>query len=79
MRSSRGEWLQTLLLSSTQKIFFNKIFVSAAGQVASITIAPGKTLKIIATIVGPVKRFVGMEVMVTEINSDHCPIDPQVL
>ena len=61
------------------KIFLNKIFVSAAGQVASITIAPGKTLKIIATIVGPVKRFVGMEVMVTEINSDHCPIDPQVL
>ena len=44
----------------------------------SITIAPGKTMKIIATIVGPIKRFVDMEVLVTQIDSSDCPIDPQV-
>ena len=44
----------------------------------SITIGPGKTMKIIATIVGPIKRFVDMEVLVTQIDSSDCPIDPQV-
>ena len=44
----------------------------------SITIAPGKTMKIIATIVGPIKRFVDMEVLVTQIDSSTCPIEPQV-
>lgn len=66
--------------TSTEKWFkMTTALLHKKGQVASITIAPGKTLKIIATIVGPVKRFVGMEVMVTEINSDHCPIDPQIV
>lgn len=48
------------------------------GQMDSITIAPGKTMKIIATIVGPIKRFVDMEVLVTQIDSSTCPIEPQV-
>ena len=48
------------------------------GRIASITIAPGKTIRVIATIVGPVKRFVDMEVLVTEMDAIHCPIDSQV-
>ena len=49
-----------------------------SGHVGSITIAPNKTMRIIATIIGPVKRFVDMEVLVTEMDGVHCPIDPQV-
>lgn len=48
------------------------------GHVGSITIAPNKTMRIIATIIGPVKRFVDMEVLVTEMDGVHCPIDPQI-
>lgn len=48
------------------------------GRIASITIAPGKTIRVIATIVGPVKRFVDMEVLVTEMDAIHCPIDSQI-
>ena len=33
---------------------------------------------VIATIVGPIKRFVDMEVLVTQIDSNACPIEPQV-
>ena len=36
-------------------------------------------MKIIATIVGPIKRFVDMEVLVTEMDPVGCPIDPQVV
>ena len=36
-------------------------------------------MRIIATIVGPIKRFVDMEVLVSEIDSFQCPIDPQVI
>ena len=49
------------------------------GQMGSITISPGKTMKIIATIVGPIKRFVDMEVLVTEMDPVGCPLDPQVV
>ena len=49
-----------------------------AGHIDSISIAPNKTMRIIATIVGPIKRFVDMEVLVSEIDSFQCPIDPQV-
>ena len=35
-------------------------------------------MKIIATIVGPIKRFVDMEVLVTQVDPCSCPIDPQV-
>ena len=49
------------------------------GQVGSITISPGKTMKIIATIVGPIKKFVDMEVLVTEMDPIGCPLDPQVV
>ena len=45
----------------------------------SISISPGKTMKIIATIVGPIKRFVDMEVLVTEMDPVGCPLDPQVI
>ena len=45
----------------------------------SISISPGKTMKIIATIVGPIKRFVDMEVLVTEMDPVGCPLDPQVM
>ena len=36
-------------------------------------------MKIIATIVGPIKRFVDMEVLVTEMDPIGCPMDPQVV
>ena len=36
-------------------------------------------MKIIATIVGPIKRFVDMEVLVTEMDPVGCPLDPQVV
>ena len=49
------------------------------GQMGSISISPGKTMKIIATIVGPIKRFVDMEVLVTEMDPIGCPLDPQVV
>ena len=45
----------------------------------SISISPGKTMKIIATIVGPIKKFVDMEVLVTEMDPIGCPLDPQVV
>ena len=45
----------------------------------SISISPGKTMKIIATIVGPIKRFVDMEELVTEMDPIGCPMDPQVV
>lgn len=48
------------------------------GHIDSISIAPNKTMRIIATIVGPIKRFVDMEVLVSEIDSFQCPIDPQI-
>ena len=46
------------------------------GQMGSISTTPGKTMKIIATIVGPIKRFVDM---VTEMHPVGCPMDPQVV
>ena len=49
------------------------------GRVGTITIAPNKTIRVIATIVGPVKRFVDMEVLVTEMDPIMCPIDSQVI
>ena len=49
-----------------------------SGHIDSISIAPNKTMRIIATIVGPVKRFVDMEVLVSEMDGVKCPIDPQV-
>lgn len=36
-------------------------------------------MKIIATIVGPIKKFVDMEVLVTEMDPIGCPLDPQVV
>lgn len=35
-------------------------------------------MKIIATLKGAIKKYVGLEVLVTEIDSEKCPIDPQV-
>jgi len=48
------------------------------GQLDRIRIHPGKIMKIIATLKGAVKKYVGMEVLVTEIDNKKCSIDPQV-
>ena len=54
-------------------------YTLSLGHIDCISIAPNKTMRIIATIVGPIKRFVDMEVLVSEIDGFQCPIDPQVI
>jgi len=48
------------------------------GQLDRILIHPGKIMKVYATLKGAVKKYVGLEVLVTEIDNEKCPIDPQV-
>jgi len=35
-------------------------------------------MKVYATLKGAVKKYVGLEVLVTEVDNEKCPIDPQV-
>merc|ERR1712013_857160 len=49
------------------------------GRLDRITIQPGRTMKIIATVLGPLKKYVGKEVLVSQMNEgQECPIQPQV-
>jgi len=48
------------------------------GKLFSIRIPPGRSMKIIATLKGAIKKYVGMEVLITEIMGSRCPIEPQI-
>jgi len=49
------------------------------GTLGRITIHPGRTMKVIGTVTGPLKRYVGKEVLVSQITGvrDY-PIEPQI-
>eukprot|EP00090_Calanus_glacialis_P038278 TRINITY_DN6686_c0_g1_i1.p1 TRINITY_DN6686_c0_g1~~TRINITY_DN6686_c0_g1_i1.p1 ORF type:complete len:448 (+),score=136.48 TRINITY_DN6686_c0_g1_i1:29-1345(+) len=49
------------------------------GSLDRITIQPGKTLKVIGTVIGPLKKHVGKEVLISELDgADQIPIQGQV-
>jgi len=49
------------------------------GTLGRITIHPGRTMKVIATVTGPLKKYVGKEVLVSQITGvrDY-PVEPQI-
>jgi len=48
------------------------------GQLDVIKVYPGKVMRIMATLKGSIKKYVGLEVLVSEIDRKICPIEPQV-
>jgi len=53
--------------------------INNTGALGQITIYPGRTMKIIGTVTGPLKKYVGKEVLVTQMRGgSDCPITPQI-
>jgi len=50
------------------------------GSLDKITISPGKTLKVVGTVIGPLKKHIGRDVLVSELDvGDPVPIHSQVV
>ena len=48
---------------------------SCSGSLDKITISPGKTLKVVGTVIGPLKKHIGRDVLVSELDVG----DPEIL
>jgi len=49
------------------------------GSLDRITIQPGRTMKVIATVIGPLKKHVGKEVLISQLEGvDDFPIESQI-
>lgn len=49
------------------------------GSLDKITISPGKTLKVVGTVIGPLKKHIGRDVLVSELDvGDPVPIHSQI-
>lgn len=54
--------------------------LSCSGSLDKITISPGKTLKVVGTVIGPLKKHIGRDVLVSELDvGDPVPIHSQVV
>lgn len=58
---------------------FTTVVLHKKGALDRITIQPGRTMKVIGTIIGPIKKHIGKTVMISELEGcDEFPIDSQV-
>lgn len=77
--SRRLDWCDRTQNSDRRWFRVTTVVLHKKGTLGRITIHPGRTMKVIATVTGPLKKYVGKEVLVSQITGvrDY-PIEPQI-
>jgi len=66
---------------STDKRWFKvtTVVLHRKGSLDKISISPGKTLKVVGTVIGPLKKHIGRDVLISELDvGDPVPIQSQI-
>lgn len=77
--SSRLEWTDKTNDSDRKWFRVTTVVLHKKGTLGRITIHPGRTMKVIGTVTGPLKKYIGKEVLVSQISGvrDY-PVEPQI-